>query len=167
MIVEEITKNLKDAAAFASVPDAERRIDPALLTRGELERPHQSIVTTCGRRIHVSLPEGQYLKDGDVLAEEDGVIVMVQASEEDVLLVRPKSDRELALVCYNTGNMHAALYLDGEDLLIPYDPVIETILAKITAAYERRRRPILGDSAKASAGARHGHVHHHEDTYTR
>jgi urease accessory protein len=103
-----------------------------------------------------------------VLLKEGQWAVVVRAAEEDLLLIRPKSDAlEWSAACYQMGNLHRPARFLPDGILTPYDPMAAQMLSGLAVVVERVRRPFVGRRFGA-AGAHHHHgeeapAHSHDD----
>jgi urease accessory protein len=114
-----------------------------------------------GRPAGVFLDRGQVLRDGDLLAGEDGPVVEVRAAAEALSEVRCADPLLLAKACYHLGNRHVALQIGEGVLRYQHDHVLDDLLrtlgldpASIDAPFEPEPGA-YGGSADA-----HGHGHH-------
>jgi len=64
------------------------------------------------------------LTHGDVLYEDDTLIIAVEILPCDVLVIQPANLFEMASVCYEIGNKHLPLFFDKEELLVPFEPTM-------------------------------------------
>ncbi|MDR3271726.1 MAG: hypothetical protein LBT32_09525 [Peptococcaceae bacterium] len=134
----------------------EKKLEPIVLTREAMRHGHGVLATEHNRRIKVSLPENECLRDADVLYADDAQIIYVLAAPEDVLTIYPTDTREWARVCYNIGNMHMKIYLNPDSIDTLYDHVLETQLISMEASYTRYKKQIKGEDLSVG-GLRHRH----------
>lgn len=130
-------------------------------TQEQMEKGHQRFTTGDGFVAAVSLDTGVRMEDGDILYAGENDVILVRAAQEDVFVIRPEEKRSWGKTCYNIGNMHKKAYFCGEEILVPYDAVLEQVLEKMDVNYCQERRRIVGERASISTGG-HGHVHAHE-----
>jgi len=157
MIIEKITCNL------SGTDPGSRSIDWVMLSHEEMMKPHQKVTTEKGKRIGISLPQGEHLHNGDILYMDDEEIIAVGLMEEDVIEIRPKNSLEWAKAAYNIGNMHHKAYLYSTCIRVPYDHVLERMLASLGVEYSKEKRKLDGIPANVpAAGGHHRHAHHHE-----
>jgi len=74
------------------------------------------------------LREGNRLKEGDILYEDEEKIVVVNILPCDAIQVTPRSIYEMGTVCYEIGNKHLPLFIQGDNVLIPYEKPLERLL---------------------------------------
>src|SRR5439155_23330746 len=82
-------------------------------------------------------PAGSVLNPGDVPHGGPGGYVAVAAGPGPVLVVTPRSRGGAIRVAFEVGNRHFMLALDGERLLVPDDPAMDQLLARLGVAFER------------------------------
>jgi urease accessory protein len=154
-IITAIAGRLPDLAFTAS-------IDPVELTSEERASAHFVAETASGRQLRVSLPRGTELQDGDVLALDGDTAVVVKAKAEDLLLIKPGSDRiAWWAACYQLGNLHRPARFREDGILTLYDPMALRIIRSLGVPVERIREPFVGRRFGA-AGAHHHHAQDHE-----
>jgi len=80
------------------------------------------------------LKEGTRLKEGDIVFEDHDKVVVVNILPCDAIQVTPRSIYEMGAVCYEIGNKHLPLFIQGDRVLIPYEKPLERLL--IAAGYD-------------------------------
>ena len=140
-----------------------KRLHVVEFTEEEMAKGHQRFFTEDGYEAAISLEAEKRLEDGDVLYAGEEDYILVRAAEEDVLVIKPEGNKSWGKTCYNIGNMHKKAYFCGEEILVPYDAILEQILVKLGVGYGRGKRRIVGERANISAREHaHAHEHHHE-----
>lgn len=67
------------------------------------------------------LKEGQRLKHDDVVFISTDLVLAIEILPSDVIVLSPQTLPEMARCYYEIGNKHSPLFLDGDELLLPYD----------------------------------------------
>lgn len=147
-----------DKIAEKEIDLSGKTIHTVELSEEQMAKGHQRFITKDGFEAAISFAAGTQMKDGDILCAGEKDIIFVKAAEEDAFVIRPQSNRSWGKVCYNIGNMHKKAYFCGEEILVPYDPVLEHVLTKLDVEFYREKRRIVGERANISAGE---HAHHH------
>ncbi|MDO5640506.1 MAG: urease accessory protein UreE [Neisseria sp.] len=110
------------------------------------------------------LKEGQRLRHGDVVYLDHSLVITVAIEPSEVMVLSPQTLPEMARACYEIGNKHTPLFLDGDELLLPYDkPLFEWLAAAGFAPRRDQRRlseQLRANSAQGIGGHDHGHHHH-------
>jgi len=114
-----------------------------------------------GRAAGVFLERGQVLRDGDLLAGTDGLIVRVRAAAEAVSEVCCNDPLLLARACYHLGNRHVALQIGAGLLRYQHDHVLDEMLRGLGLRPVLREAPFEPEQG-AYGGSAHGHAHSHE-----
>ena len=132
----------------------------------EAERRILRTTTEGGRDIAFKLlKEGQRLHHGDVVYLSDALAISVAIEPSEVMVLSPQTLPEMARACYEIGNKRTPLFLDGNELLLPYDqPLFEWLCAAGFAPQRDHRRlskQLPANSAQGAGG--HGHSHNHHD----
>ncbi|PZD73344.1 Urease accessory protein UreE [Acaryochloris thomasi RCC1774] len=133
----------------------ERKADLVLsLTAEERMRSRFPFATDDGTQLHLQLPRGTVLRDGDLLeAEADGTVLQILAKSESVLVVRANSPHELLQAAYHLGNRHVALEITPTCLRLLPDPVLQKMLNRLQLDVTLENRPFQPETGAYS--------HHH------
>lgn len=141
----------------------ELEVDKVMLDCHDMAKPHQKLKTGNGEMIAVSLEHGENMFCGAVLYKDDKKIIVVDLMPEDALEIYPKGNLQWAKTAFNIGNMHHPAYLSDDHIIIPYDPVLESILKGIDVEYVRCMKQLTGEKAGIVVGGHtHRHTHHHD-----
>lgn len=151
MLVEQITENIYTSDTNGLTPD------PVILTHDEMMSGHGVLRAKSGTPVHLSLEHGCHLHDGDILAKNETTVIYAEAADEDALVIYPKTSLEWGRVCYNIGNMHMKAFLNENSVTVPYDYVLESVIQKLGAQYERKTCKIKGIYANAGLSNHHHH----------
>src|SRR5438094_2219059 len=111
--------------------------DALVLTAEERRWGRRRVTTQAGRTLALALPTGSVLTPGDILHVGPGWYVVIEAAREPVLAVTPRSREEALRIAFEVGNRHFTLAIDGERLLVPDDPAMDRLLARLGVAFER------------------------------
>ena len=138
-------------------------VDPVELTSEERARGHVRARSSTGRELFISLPRGDELAEGDVLAIAEGVALVVAAAAEDLFEITPKGDHEWGIAAYHLGNLHRPVRLEGGTILTPYEPACEELITAASIACRRVSRGFSGERLGSFTGGHadgnaHGHV---------
>ena len=97
----------------------------------ESERNILRKTTDTGREVAFRLlKEGQRLKHDDVVFISDELAIVIEILPSEVIVLSPKTLPEMARACYEIGNKHSPLFLDGDEVTLPYDkPMFEWLQA--------------------------------------
>ncbi len=88
--------------------------------------------TTGGKDVSIKfLNENPDLKEGDILFEDDNIIIAVSVLPCECIVIKPINMFEMASVCYEIGNKHLPLFYEEGSLLVPFDvPLMRLLLAQ-------------------------------------
>ncbi|UYQ91945.1 urease accessory protein UreE [Chitinophaga horti] len=82
----------------------------------------QRLRTQSGCEVAIKfLQEGQRLEDGDILYMDDTTAIVVHIVPCDAIVIQPKDMLEMGTVCYEIGNKHLPIFLQEDEVLIPYE----------------------------------------------
>jgi urease accessory protein len=138
--------------------------DALLLSSEERASPHMLGTTGGGRRVRVSLPREIELNDGDVLALDGDIAVVVRASPERLFIIHPKDAIMGAIAGFQLGNLHRPARFTDDAILTPADPMLADVLVRLDIPYEERSVPFVGRRYGSFSSHRHNdhdHDHHH------
>ena len=131
----------------------------------ESERNILRKTTDTGREVAFRLlKEGQRLKHDDVVFISDELAIVIEILPSEVIVLSPKTLPEMARACYEIGNKHSPLFLDGDEVTLPYDkPMFEWLQAAGFHPQKAERRLSQALRANSAQGHGHSHDHHHGD----
>jgi urease accessory protein len=99
------------------------------LTAEERTRSRHRFETVEGEVVHLQLPRGTMLQDGDLLrSQPDGRVIRVIAKPEPVLTATADSSLALLQAAYHLGNRHVPLEINATYLRLSPDPVLKDLL---------------------------------------
>jgi urease accessory protein len=74
------------------------------------------------------LNENPNLADGDILWQDENLVVAVQIKPCECIVISPATIPAAASLCYEIGNRHLPLFYEGNDLLVPYEALLHNLL---------------------------------------
>jgi urease accessory protein len=77
------------------------------------------------------LLRGTILCDGDILEAEDGRLVRVESSPQEVLVVTAEGTDDLIKAAYHLGNRHTPVEIGTDYLKLESDPVLKEMLLRL------------------------------------
>lgn len=121
-----------------------------------------------GHDVGLTLPRGTVLRDGDVLATEDGgTRLLVRAATEQLLHVTAGDTPTLMRIGYHLGNRHVPVQVgsdeDGPWLRLALDHVLENMVQGLGGIITVVGAPF--DPEQGAYGAHAGHRHGDDDDY--
>ena len=125
--------------------------DRLVLSAEERRWGRRRVKTQAGRELALALPTGSVLTPGTVLYVGPDYYVVIDAAEEPVLVVTPRSRDEAIRVAFEVGNRHFSIALDGDRLLVPDDVAMEQLLGRLGVPWKRDRAVFV----PIGAGHRH------------
>ncbi|MBV7530741.1 urease accessory protein UreE [Chitinophaga sp. sic0106] len=98
--------------------------------------------TVSGREIAIRfLKEGQRLRQGDILFTDATHAVVIDIIPSDAIVVTPRSILEMGSVCYEIGNKHLPLFIQNDQVLMPFEePIYRWLLASGYATEKQHTR---------------------------
>lgn len=164
-ILEQIIGNLEQLKAEGKIQH--QQIDYVPLQWFESERNILRKTSQGGRELAFRLlKEGQRLQHNDVVFINDQLVIAIEILPSEVIVLSPQTLPEMARACYEIGNKHSPLFLDGDEILLPYDkPMFEWLTHAGFAPKQEQRRLSQALRANSAQGHGHSHSHSHEHGY--
>lgn len=118
-----------------------------------------------GTEVGVVLPRGSILRGGDMLVDEHGGLIQVEAAAEEVYRVRcaaQAADPHFSLLraAYHLGNRHVPVQLEPGVLTIEPDPVLRDLLVRLGMQVEQTHATFEPEPGAYAGGHRHDHDSH-------
>jgi urease accessory protein len=129
-------------------------------------RSRHVVMPVDGPAIAIDLPRGSVLRDGTVLATDDGELLRIAAAPQPLARITAPTPLALLRAAYHLANRHVAAQLGADALLIERDPVLERMLVALGARVEHVVAPFEPEAGAYGAhghGDAHGHGHHADD----
>ncbi len=143
-------------------------VDRLKLDYDERHRRRLRYVAVGGTTFLLDLPRAAVLRAGDGLRLEDGRIVAVEASPEQLVEVTAPDTAALVRFAWHIGNRHLPAQLDAQRILIREDAVIENMLRGLGATVKHVIEPFTPEAGAYDSGSHmsthshsHGHSHDH------
>ncbi len=118
--------------------------------------------TSSGRDVAMKyMAESVAMSEGDILYydTEEKLAIVVRVLECSTIVISPKDMVEMATICYEIGNKHMPLFIEGEDILLPFEaPMFKWLNGAGYHPTEQSRKLLRRLSSKSS-----GHHHHSHD----
>lgn len=74
------------------------------------------------------LKENFRLRHYDVLWEDGNKVLLANILPADAVIVQPKTMREMGTVCFEIGNQHIPIFIENDEVIIPYeDPIFHKL----------------------------------------
>lgn len=144
MILDSVIANKYDLDSVALEGLHEEKI---VLPSAELVKRVQRVTTDHGRDVGIRLSTARDLRDGDVLYRDKKDYIVISVLPTDVLVIAPRSIREMGAVAHNLGNRHMqAQFFDAESdyrsevMVVQYDHTIEDYLVHVGVPFSRQER---------------------------
>lgn len=138
MIINETIGTLSEHPANG------RTIDYLDLEWFECTKRIQRKKTRSGEEIAIKfLREGQRLREGDVLFENEEKLIVVNVLETESIVMSPSSMLEMGTVCYEIGNKHIPLFIQEDKVLLPFEMPMYRWLEASGFAPERQHVKLL------------------------
>lgn len=145
MIIDKVLANLHDPAPGPD-PYAGFHQEKVVLPSAQLVKRIQRVTTDHGKELGIRLPPGSGdLRDGDILDVSGSNMIVVSVLPTDVLVIAPRSLREMGVVAHSLGNRHLqAQFFDAsseycaEVMVCQYDHTVEDYLRHVGVPFDRQ-----------------------------
>lgn len=125
------------------------------LTAEQRRRSHQRLELDNGKIIHLRLPRGTVLREGDILkGENPDIFVEIKAKPESVITVTANNHLDLLKAAYHLGNRHIPLEINPHYLRLNSDDVLAKMLIQLGLKVKEEITPFYPEV---------GAYHHHHD----
>lgn len=138
-------------------------VDRIVLDYDERHRRRLRYVAVGGTTFLLDLPRAAVLRSGDGLRLEDGRIVSVEASPEQLLEITAPGSAALIRLAWHIGNRHLPAQLEPHRILIREDAVIENMLHGLGATIKHILEPFTPEAGAYDPTQPHEHGHSHSD----
>jgi urease accessory protein len=139
-------------------------VDRLVLNYDERHRRRLRYVALGGTTFLLDLPRATVLRAGDGLRLEDGRIVSVEASPEQLVEVTAPDTAALVRLSWHIGNRHLPAQLEPHRILIREDAVIENMLRGLGATVRHVMEPFMPEAGAYDAG--HSPAHSHSQAHS-
>ncbi len=153
MIIEKIVGNLTDRDISGL------EWDEVFIEWYEVEKKVLHKTSAGGLEIGIRNSGDRPLCDGDILYQDDRTALVIKILESSCIVLKPKTMEEMGKACYEMGNRHAPLFIEGDELLTPFDEPLLTALIKCGFSAERKTARLKIPLGGHPLGDAHGHAH--------
>jgi urease accessory protein len=119
-----------------------------------------------GRDAGLFLERGTLLRGGDLLGNQDGLVIRVIAAKETVSTIHSDDPTLLARAAYHLGNRHVPLQVEAGWLRYQHDHVLDDMIRQMglqVVVEQAPFEPEAGAYQQATGGHHHHHHHHSHD----
>lgn len=124
-IVSEITSNAKHLDL------TDREVDYFDLEWYETTRKVLRKTTRNGEEIAFRiLKENFRVKHYDILVDEGNKLIIASIIPASAIILQPKTMLEMGTICYEIGNQHIPIFIENEEVILPFEDPIFKVLDK-------------------------------------
>jgi urease accessory protein len=132
----------------------ERRVEHVSIRSDDCAKRLLRLTTSAGD-VGVRFAGDRRLRDGDVVYADAERVVAVEVEPDDVLVGRPPTVAAALGLAHALGNRHLPVQIDGDEIVVRYDPLLPGVFAEREVPFARERR-VLREPFR-HAHAPHGH----------
>lgn len=122
-------------------------------------RSRLRVILDDGREAGLLLPRGQILRDGDLLASDCGLVVVIRAAPESVSTLYSDNPFALMRASYHLGNRHVPLQIAPEFVRYQHDHVLDAMVAGLGLEVTCEIAPFEPEAGAYTGGGHGGHQH--------
>ena len=115
----------------------------AFLTAQERRWPRRRVTTDGGHVLVLELPMSAVLRPGTVLHVAREWYARLEAALEPVLAIGPLTWIEGIRFAHEVGGQHMAIAIDGEEMLVPDEPVMLRLACRLDLPWRRAHRAFI------------------------
>ena len=149
MLYDTTFGNLADFAVGA------RRLERVAIASDDCAKRLLRLATSIGD-IGLRFDGERRLRDGDIVHADERVVIAVAVAPDDVLVARPATTAAALAIGHALGNRHLPMHVDGDTLVVRYDPLLPALFAEHGVAVTREARVLTQPFRHAHAP--HGHA---------
>ena len=124
-IISEILYNAKDSDLSS------KEVDYFDIEWFETTRKVLRKLTRNGEEVAMRiLKENFRVKHYDVFFENDERVIIANVLPADAVIVQPNTMLEMGTICYEIGNQHIPIFIENNEIIIPYEDPIYNVLNK-------------------------------------
>lgn len=88
--------------------------------------------TDKGLDVGIKINSRQPMQDGQIIYADDSVCIEIAIKPCDCIVVVPKDMKQMGIICFEIGNMHLPIYIDGENKInVAYEvPLCDFLMRK-------------------------------------
>ncbi|QNU02663.1 urease accessory protein UreE [Peribacillus butanolivorans] len=139
MIIEKVVTNLEK---MDTNEIKKRHIEKVYLESAHLMKRIQRVKTDHGNELGIRLKEHRDLLAGDVLYMDDKNMIVIDVLSDDLLVISPRSIKEMGTIAHQLGNRHLPAQFEEEDMLVQYDYLVEELLQELGIPFKREERKV-------------------------
>jgi len=119
-----------------------------------------------GLEVGIMLPRGIILRGGDCLKAEDGSVIRIEPSDEEVSTVHHDDPLMIARASYHLGNRHVALQIGNGWLRYSHDHVLDDMVKGLGLLVKFESAPFEPEGGAYGCHSHAGgHSHGHDDNH--
>ena len=132
----------------------ERRLEHVAIRSDDCAKRLLRLATSAGD-VGVRFSGDRRLRDGDVVYADGERVIAVEVEPDDVLVGRPMTISTALGLAHALGNRHLPVQIDGDEIVVRYDPLLPGVFAECGVPFARERRVVREPFRHAHAP--HGH----------
>ena len=109
--------------------------------------------------IGIRIGDGQKLKEGDVLFEDENRVIALQLEPCELTVIKVDSMKAMGRLCFELGNRHLSLAIEDDRVSVIYDQPTFEYLKKLGFEVEKVKGKFRNYTVCHAHGNSHDHAH--------
>jgi len=139
--------------------DAAAAVDRVVLDADDRHRRRIVLTGERGTDFLLDLPKPVALRDGDGLVLDDGSIILVAGTPEQLVEISAHTPLDTVRLAWHLGNRHTDVQIAGDKIRIRRDHVLEEMLRGLGAQLTALDAPFDPEPGAPQSGHHHHHGH--------
>lgn len=148
MMIERVIGNVRQEE---NLP---RHIERVYLRSELLLKRIQRVKTDHGNELGIRLKNGEELRDGDILYQDEKNAIVISVLEDEVIAIKPTTLKQMGEIAHMLGNRHLPAQFTNEEMVVQYDYLVEKLLQELGVPYVYEKRKL--EQAFKHIGHSHG-----------
>lgn len=140
--------------------DASAAFDRVVLDAGDRQRRRIVLTAEKGTEFLLEFAKPVSLRDGDGLALDDGLVVLVAGVPEELIEIAAGGAVDAVRLAWHLGNRHTDVQVTDDKLRIRRDHVLEDMLRGLGAKLQPLAAPFDPETGAPQTSHRHEHHDH-------
>lgn len=136
MIIEKVIGNIRQAEQLPA------HMERVYLRSDLLLKKIQRVKTDHGNELGIRLKNGEELRDGDILYQDEKNAIVISVLEDEVLAIKPTTIKQMGDIAHQLGNRHLPAQFTEDEMIVQYDYLVEQLLQELGVPYMREKRKV-------------------------
>lgn len=136
MIIEQVMGNIRQAEVLPA------HIERVYLRSDLLLKKIQRVKTDHGNELGIRLKNGEELRDGDILYQDEKNAIVISVLEDEVIAIKPTTIKQMGDIAHQLGNRHLPAQFTEDEMIVQSDYLVEQLLKELGVPYVCEKRKL-------------------------